>query len=72
METAPANVLGETVRERRIAAGMTQEQLASESGLSRSTIQSIERGDDRRVNRSTLRLIADALGTDVATLREVA
>lgn len=69
MQTATAKPLAEKVRELRLAAGMTQEDLAAASGLTRPTIQNIERG--RRVYRTTVRLVAEALETTVAELTEV-
>jgi transcriptional regulator with XRE-family HTH domain len=38
-----AELLGRRVRERRIGLGITQEELAERSGLSRNQIQNIER-----------------------------
>lgn len=53
--------LGETLRGLRVAAGLTQEELAEHSGLSVRAISDIERGRSRRPYRSTLRQLVDAL-----------
>ncbi|MER6976234.1 helix-turn-helix domain-containing protein [Streptomyces carpinensis] len=58
--------LGETVRALRRTAGMSQEQLAEDSGLSVGTIRKIEQGGQARVD--TLHLIARTLGVPTSTL----
>lgn len=42
--------------------GMTQEELAEKSGVSRATICSIENGKNKGVSASTLTKLAEALG----------
>ena len=56
------------LKERRLAAGLTQEELAYRAGVSWSTIQYLESGD-RKAMRSTIAVIEAALeraenGTD--------
>lgn len=45
----------------RIAAGLTQSQLAEKSGISRVTIANIERGSQTFIKNSTVIKLADAL-----------
>ena len=45
----------------RIKAGLTQEQLAEKSGVSRVTIANIERGVTTDLKSSTILKLADAL-----------
>jgi transcriptional regulator with XRE-family HTH domain len=46
----------------RLAAGLTQEELAEQARVSARAISALERGVNRRPHRDTLRLLADALG----------
>jgi transcriptional regulator with XRE-family HTH domain len=50
-----------TLRERRLALGLTQEELAARSGLSVRSIQALEAGRFARPRPGTARLLADAL-----------
>jgi transcriptional regulator with XRE-family HTH domain/tetratricopeptide (TPR) repeat protein len=52
----------EELRERRIAAGLTQEELAHQARCSVGTIAALERGRSKRPRLTTARLLADALG----------
>jgi predicted ATPase/DNA-binding CsgD family transcriptional regulator/DNA-binding XRE family transcriptional regulator len=52
---------GNLVREARLTAGLTQEELADRSGLSVRGISDLERGLVRSPRRDTLALLADAL-----------
>lgn len=52
---------GALLRERRVAAGFSQEQLAEQAGLGVRTIRDLENGRVRRPHRNTVRLLADAL-----------
>jgi transcriptional regulator with XRE-family HTH domain len=52
---------GELVRSYRVAAGLTQEELAALSGLDVRTISDIERGRTTRPHRSSADLLARAL-----------
>ena len=45
----------------RVEAGLTQEQLAEKSGISRVTIANIERGNVAFIKSSTVIKLADAL-----------
>ena len=45
----------------RIESGLTQEQLAEKSGISRITIANIERGSQTFIKSSTIVKLADAL-----------
>jgi tetratricopeptide (TPR) repeat protein/transcriptional regulator with XRE-family HTH domain len=50
------------LRRRRIAAGLTQEQLAERAGLSVRAIRDLERGATTRPYRNSVSKLADALG----------
>jgi predicted ATPase/DNA-binding XRE family transcriptional regulator len=54
-------VFGDLLRERRVAAGLTQEELAERAGLSVRGISDLERGARARPHRDTLLRLADAL-----------
>lgn len=58
--------LGEAVRAHRRTAGLTQEQLARDAGLSLSVIRKLEQGGQARVD--TLHQIARALGIETSRL----
>jgi transcriptional regulator with XRE-family HTH domain len=57
-----------TLRQRRIAAGLTPAQLAAESGLSTSYVEHLEAGR-RRGTPDTVAKLAKALGVKSADLR---
>lgn len=59
--------LAHQLRQRRRDAGLTQEQLAERSGLHRTYIGAIERGE-RNISLTTLEALADALNTPPPTL----
>jgi transcriptional regulator with XRE-family HTH domain len=63
---ARKNGLGVRVRELRIAAGLTQDELAERSGLSVRTVRNLERGISRP-HRTTTQLIATGLNLEDAT-----
>jgi transcriptional regulator with XRE-family HTH domain len=70
-ESAP---LGAWLRRARLAAGMSQEELAERAGLSVRAIRDLERGRTRRPYRRTMRLLTDALripDADAATLLDL-
>lgn len=50
---------------RRVVAGLTQEELAKKSGVSRGTICKLEKTDNVTVTTDTLSKLASALGCDV-------
>jgi transcriptional regulator with XRE-family HTH domain len=63
MENQRGNeTFGDLLREHRVAAGLTQEQLAERSGLGIRTIRDLERGRVARPHRESIRLLAGALG----------
>jgi transcriptional regulator with XRE-family HTH domain len=57
------------VRELRQARGYSQEELAERSGLHRTYISSLERGQ-RNVGIDNVRVLAEALGVPTANLFE--
>lgn len=59
--------LGKKVRERRIAIGLSQEQLAEVAGMHRTYIGSVERGE-RNISVGSLHTLADALNVQAGTL----
>ncbi|MFF5668771.1 helix-turn-helix domain-containing protein [Streptomyces hygroscopicus] len=61
-----STALGDTVRAHRRTAGLSQEQLAEDAGLSLSVIRKIEQGGGARVE--TLHSIARALGISTSML----
>ena len=60
-------VLSGNLRKLRAEKGLSQEELADRSGLHRTYIGSVERGE-RNVTLSSLELIASALDVDILTL----
>ncbi len=58
---------GERVRELRVARGLSQEQLASKSGMHRTYLGSIERGE-RNPSLKNIAAIAKALGVTLSQL----
>jgi transcriptional regulator with XRE-family HTH domain/tetratricopeptide (TPR) repeat protein len=58
------SVFGVTLRQFRLAAGLTQEELAEHSGVSVRAIGYLENGQTRRPNRRTAMLLAKALDLD--------
>ncbi len=60
-------VLVTNLRNLRLARGMSQEELAAISGLHRTYVGSVERGE-RNVTLSTLELLASALNVSVTDL----
>jgi predicted ATPase/DNA-binding XRE family transcriptional regulator len=59
--TAPPP-FGDLLRRHRLAAGLTQEELADQAGLSRRGISDLERTARSHPYRETVRVLADALG----------
>lgn len=58
---------GDTVRAARLAAGLSQEELAHRAGLHRTYIGSVERGE-RNVSLASAWTLADALDVTLAEL----
>jgi tetratricopeptide (TPR) repeat protein/transcriptional regulator with XRE-family HTH domain len=61
VRTEPERGLGVLLRGYRFAAGLTQEELARQSGLSIRALSDMERGRTARPNRDSLQRLADAL-----------
>ena len=57
----PAVDFGGLLRELRVKAQLTQEDLAEAAGVSPRTVSDIERGVSRKAHKDTARLLADAL-----------
>src|SRR5215471_5596928 len=64
--------LAALVRDHRRAAGLTQGQLASLSGVSRAAIRDLEQGRRHRPRTRSLARLAAALGLDAAQAGELA
>jgi predicted ATPase/transcriptional regulator with XRE-family HTH domain len=62
VSTTGATSFGDLLRRFRLAAGLTQEELAERAGLSRRGITDLERGARTTPRRETLGLLANALG----------
>ena len=62
MTDEPAPDFAGFLRELRVKARLTQEELAEAAGLSTRTVSDLERGVNRRAQKDTARLLADALG----------
>ena len=63
---------GELLRQRRIAASLTQEKLAELCRISPKTVAALEQGRRRAPRLSTVKEIADALGLNQAARTELA
>ena len=61
--------IGDVVRTRRLAAGLTEDDAARKAGISRPAWSDIERGAVRRPRVRTLESIARALGVELDDLR---
>lgn len=62
-----SKILGQTIRDRRIKAGLSQEQLAEKANLARNYIGNIERAE-YKVTVEVLARVAKALGVRVCDL----
>ena len=62
MTDQPAPDFAGLLRELRMEARLTQEELAEAAELSTRTVSDLERGVNRRAQKDTARLLADALG----------
>jgi predicted ATPase/DNA-binding CsgD family transcriptional regulator/DNA-binding XRE family transcriptional regulator len=75
MSTASTSQLGQLVRRFRLAAGLSQEELAERSGLSARAVSDLERGLRTSPRPESMRMLADALAlgdSDRALLRAAA
>jgi transcriptional regulator with XRE-family HTH domain len=68
MIDSPAIHDPDELRERRIRAGLNQDDLARRTGLSQSYISLLERGKKKKPTAKTLGILADALGCDIDDL----
>lgn len=64
--------LSDAIRQRRLALGLTQEDIESRSGIDQSYLSQIERGRIRRPSRENLMVLADVLQFDYAFLLQIA
>jgi predicted ATPase/transcriptional regulator with XRE-family HTH domain len=64
MRVSTVASFGALLRQRRLAAGLTQEALAERAGISAKAISDLERDPDRTPRLDTVGLLADALGLD--------
>ena len=62
MSSLPAPSVGTLLKRYRRAAGLTQEALAEQAGISADTVSELERGVNLRPRTDTLDRLADALG----------
>jgi transcriptional regulator with XRE-family HTH domain len=61
---------GMKLRDVRLDAGLSQEELHQMTGVSRDTISRMETGDRPNPHPRTLRKLAQALGVSVADIRK--
>jgi predicted ATPase/DNA-binding XRE family transcriptional regulator len=66
MTTLRTLAAGELLRQHRLAAGLTQDELAERARISARAVSDLERGVRRTPHKDTLRLLADALSLDEA------
>jgi len=62
-------ILGEVIRNLRLEAGMSQEQLAAASGINRAYLGTIERGG-KAITVETVERIASGLNIKMSTIFE--
>lgn len=67
MEIALSILVGRNIRKYRKKMGLSQEELAEKSGLHRTYIGGIERGE-RNITLDSLQVIADALSVEPVLL----
>jgi tetratricopeptide (TPR) repeat protein/DNA-binding XRE family transcriptional regulator len=70
MGTEQPVTFGVLLRSLRVAAGLTQEELADAARLSVRSVSDLERGVAQTARKETARLLADALGLEGATRAE--
>src|SRR5438105_3002065 len=61
METMQSVAFGTLLRRHRVAAGLTQEELAERAGISRRSLGDMERGAAHTPRKDTVALLAEAL-----------
>src|SRR5579859_583192 len=61
MDMAPVLSFGSVLRRHRVAAGLSQDELAERAAVSRRSISDMERGVPRRPHPETITLLAEAL-----------
>jgi transcriptional regulator with XRE-family HTH domain/tetratricopeptide (TPR) repeat protein len=61
MSASQVPTFAETLRRLRLAAGLTQEELAEKAQLSARAVSDLERGERTRPRKETVKLLADAL-----------
>lgn len=66
-QLAQRKAFGARVRELRLAAGLSQEELAHRAELDRSYVGQVERGD-RNISLDNIYRLSDALGVEVAQI----
>src|SRR5215471_15203153 len=66
MAAVPSPTFGTLLKRYRIAAGLTQEALAAQAGLSPRGISDLERGERRAPRKETVQLLAEALKLSAA------
>src|SRR5215469_7035409 len=71
MHTDPSQTFGALVRRFRLAAGLTQEELAERAGLSTRAISNLERGVSQSPHQATLDLLAQALELNASERAEL-
>src|SRR5438132_4983201 len=71
MTTGSAQRFGDLLRRSRLAAGLTQEELAAEAGLSVRGLSDLERGARLAPRRETIQLLCEALHLSAAERTEL-
>ena len=66
METVPSPGFGTLLRRYRVAAGLSQEELAERAGVSARTVGDLERGVSHAPRKDTVELLAEALALAAA------
>jgi transcriptional regulator with XRE-family HTH domain len=72
MATGSSQRFGDLLRRHRLAAGLTQEELAAQAGLSVRGLSDLERGARLAPRRETVELLAEALLTTAQEWRAAA
>jgi len=71
MSTQPPLSFGVLLRRHRLAAGLTQEELAERARLSRGAIDTLERGTRQAPRKATIALLAEALALTASERAEL-